>query len=971
MDAFDWSTTELGPQDRWPSSLRTSAGLVLRSHSPMLLWWGPDLVQICNESYRRLGVHRHAQAMGVRARDAWNELWPVVGSLAESVQRDGASTQSEHVLLPTNRRGYVEEAYFTFSFSPVPGDDGEPGGVLVTCQETTDHVLGERRLRTLQAIAPYAVKSRSVEDAARLALKGLAANAHDVPIAQLYLFEQSGSELKRISTVGAEQDVLAFDSPLALAELAKEWSRRDSQQERRPVVMPLRGAKDAPSTANGSSSPTRAAVLPLNGGRGGQLSGLLVAGLSRKLEYDQNYQTFLQLVAMSISAAMQSARAFEQEEEHAESLAEVNRAKTAFFGNVSSGFRTPLTLILGPIEDELAEQDEPLPPGRRARLEIAHRNSLRLLRIVNTLLDFSHIEAGRMQASFEPVDLVAVTEDLAGSFRAPIEKAGLRLSTRLEALPEPVYVDREMWTKIVLNLLSNALKHTFKGGITLSLFASDESKDHVELRVDDTGVGVPEKEIAHLFQRFHKVRGTRSRSDEGTGIGLALVRTLVTLHGGDVAVVSREGVGSTFRVRLRRGVAHLPSERIVSSRKAARDDAHIGGYVDEALQWSKESHGASEGRNLHISDAEELDDSADASRARVLWADGSTDMRNYVARLLSRSYEVEAVASADATLKAALETPPDLIVLDVMLPDRDGLSVLKELRAAERTCLIPVILLSSRAGEDAALEGLDAGADDYLVKPFSGKALLARVRSCLTLAKLRKESADKLAEANKELEAFSYSVSHDLRAPLRAIDGFSQALLNDYASKLDDEGRHYLERVRSGTQRMGQLIDDLLHLSRITRAPLRRERVDLTAIGRKILAELASREPERRVEWQIADGLVAQGDARLVTVLLENLLGNAWKFTSKQPLARIHLQSEVRDRETAFVVRDNGAGFNMQYANKLFVPFQRLHSAKQFQGTGIGLATVHRVVARHGGRVWAESAPNEGATFFFTLGEQA
>jgi signal transduction histidine kinase len=390
--------------------------------------------------------------------------------------------------------------------------------------------------------------------------------------------------------------------------------------------------------------------------------------------------------------------------------------------------------------------------------------------------------------------------------------------------------------------------------------------------------------------------------------------------------------------------------------------------VEEALRWSKDSDGSAEGRNLDLDEASDAEASA-AARPRVLLADGNADMRDYVARLLRRTYEVQAVADGEAALQAALADPPDLVVLDVVLRGRDGLALLKELRAAEATCLIPVILLSARAGEDAALEGLDAGADDYLVKPFSGKALLARVRSCLALAKLRKESADKLTEANKELEAFSYSVSHDLRAPLRAIDGFSKALLNDYGSRLDDQGRRYLERVRAGTQRMAQLIDDLLGLSRITRAPMTRDRVDVTTLSRKILAELASREPERRVETSVADGLVGDGDARLVTVLLDNLLGNAWKFTSKQPAARIEVKSELRDGQTAFVVSDNGAGFDLKYADKLFAPFQRLHAATEFQGTGIGLATVQRVITRHGGRIWADAAPNHGATFFFTLGE--
>jgi signal transduction histidine kinase len=252
--------------------------------------------------------------------------------------------------------------------------------------------------------------------------------------------------------------------------------------------------------------------------------------------------------------------------------------------------------------------------------------------------------------------------------------------------------------------------------------------------------------------------------------------------------------------------------------------------------------------------------------------------------------------------------------------------------------------------------------------PYRGffELVCAQLANLMTAAQAFTALAE-VEHSNKELEAFSYSVSHDLRAPLRAIDGFSKALLDDYGGTLDQEGRGYLERVRAGTQRMAQLIEDLLGLSRLTRAPLRRERVDVTAMGRKILAELSERDPHRRVESIVADDLVTSADARLLTVVFENLLGNAWKFTAKQPGARI----EVGRGDGGFFVRDNGAGFDLKYAEKLFTPFQRFHSDTEFQGTGIGLATVKRVIARHGGRIWAETSPGQGAAFFFTLGEHA
>ena len=229
------------------------------------------------------------------------------------------------------------------------------------------------------------------------------------------------------------------------------------------------------------------------------------------------------------------------------------------------------------------------------------------------------------------------------------------------------------------------------------------------------------------------------------------------------------------------------------------------------------------------------------------------------------------------------------------------------------------------------------------------------------------ERTAQLTAANQELEAFSYSVSHDLRAPLRSIDGFSRILLRSYLDKLDTPGQDYLQRVRAASQRMGQLIDDLLELSRVTRVELRREAVDLSALGRAIAAELQQTQPGRQVTFVIAEGLVARGDARLLRVVLENLLNNAWKFTGKLTHAKITFDSTQQDDRPVYCVHDNGAGFDMAYADKLFGAFQRLHPASEFEGTGIGLATVQRIIHRHGGRVWAEGAVGQGARFYFTL----
>ncbi|PYR26870.1 MAG: two-component system sensor histidine kinase/response regulator, partial [Acidobacteria bacterium] len=471
---------------------------------------------------------------------------------------------------------------------------------------------------------------------------------------------------------------------------------------------------------------------------------ILVAGVSTRLPLNDTYRAFYDLITAAVTSAVANARAYEEERKRAEALAEIDRAKTAFFSNVSHEFRTPLTLMLGPLEDELAERVGPLPPARRARLETAHRNTLRLLKLVNTLLDFSRIEAGRVQASYEAINLDHYTVDLVSGFRSAIEKANLTLTVDCPPLPERVYVDKDMWEKVVLNLLSNAFKHTFDGGIHTTLTWCG---DCVEFAVADSGVGIPEAELPRLFERFHRVKGAKSRTHEGTGIGLALVQELIRAHGGKMRVESREGRGSTFTVSLKTGRAHLPAERTEAPRSRPSTATGATAYVEEALHWVTDMPAQFASLSPHVGASVNVCDATDlppGSRPRILWADDNADMRDYVRRLLAEHYDVTAFSDGATAVAAALAHPPDLVLTDIMMPGVDGFGVLRQLRADERTQTIPVILLSARAGEESSVEGLEAGADDYLVKPFSARELLARVRTHLELGKLRREWAAKL-----------------------------------------------------------------------------------------------------------------------------------------------------------------------------------------------------------------------------------
>jgi signal transduction histidine kinase len=651
-------------------------------------------------------------------------------------------------------------------------------------------------------------------------------------------------------------------------------------------------------------------------------------------------------------------------------LGQLDAAKTTFFSNVSHEFRTPLTLIMGPIEDALTQPARTLD---EAGLRTVHRSAVRLLRLVNSLLDFARIEAGRLQLSFVRTDLSSLTADLASSFRSLTERAGLKLRVDCAPLEKPVYVDPAQWEKIVLNLISNAFKFTLEGEISVTVAAKN---DQVEVTVRDTGTGIPARELPHIFERFRRVEGAKGRSFEGTGIGLSLVHELVRLHGGSISASSVEGGGSTFQITLPFGSAHLPQGAVTDS-ASVFNPTDGSPYLVEASRWlgaSWESDPAAAPMPetiVGVAAAAAAGAEADVKRARVLVAEDNRDMRDYLVRLLSTRWQVDAAEDGKVALDKAREQRPHLVLSDVMMPRLDGFGLLRELRSQPLTSSIPVVLLSARAGEEAIVQGLETGADDYLLKPFSARELLARVHTNLEMARLRQQWASELERANAELEAFSYSVSHDLRAPLRAIDGFSGLLQSEYADELDEQGQQYLHRVRTATRRMGQLIDDLLSLSRITRTTVQRQLVNLTELAGNVLNELARREPQRAVEFLVGDDLTVTADPNLLAVLLENLLGNAWKFTSRQPRARITVSMQQQDDEAVIVVQDNGAGFDMQYAKRLFSPFQRLHDQSQFEGTGIGLATVQRIVARHRGRIWAEAQVDQGATFYFTLGRES
>jgi PAS domain S-box-containing protein len=734
MRALDWANeTDLGSPARWPESLRTAVSICLTSRFPIVLWWGPNLTLLYNDAYiPLLGPGKHPQSLGRPGREAWAEIWDTIGPMLEGVMQSAVATWSENLLLFLHRRLAREECYFTFSYSPIlAGDVSSVGGIFCAVTETTEYVVGGRRLATLRELGRRTAKVTTAEAACEQAAEVLRENPYDVPFAALYLID----DYHRAHRAGAVRIGADADSFPEVADLEDEaaspWPLRAAWEERRQMDLPLHGDLSDGAWPEPAS---RAVVLPVVAPGLDALGGVLIVGISPRLVLDEAYRGFLLSVAAQIGVAVADAHAYEVERCRAEALAELDRAKTAFFSNVSHEFRTPLTLLLGPLEDALAS--EALPPEQRTALDVAHRNSLRLLKLVNTLLDFSRIEAGRVDATFEQTDVSAYTAELASVFRSAVERAGLSLSVRCTPVQAPVFVDREMWEKIVLNLLSNAFKFTLQGGISVG---TAERDGVVELTVRDTGTGIPAEELPHVFERFHRVRGSQGRTHEGTGIGLALVSELVKLHGGTVTAQSAVGHGSTFTVTIPTGSAHIAPERIGAKRMLASTALGAGAYIEEAIRWLPDGLD----RPAASPRVESLT-AVSTAGARVLVADDNVDMRDYVARLLRQYWDVEAVADGAAALEAIRRSPPDLVLTDVMMPRLDGIGLLRAIREDADLRALPVILLSARAGEESRVEGLEVGADDYLVKPFSARELLARVNAHLEMARVRREaSADR------------------------------------------------------------------------------------------------------------------------------------------------------------------------------------------------------------------------------------
>ncbi|MXG91130.1 SpoIIE family protein phosphatase [Nocardioides flavescens] len=742
----DWDATPLGDPESWPVSLKNTIRIMLTSKFSMWMGWGEQLTFFCNDAYRRdtLGT-KYPWALGRPASEVWSEIWADIEPRVERVMATGEATWDESLLLFLERSGYVEETYHTFSYSPLADDQGAVAGLFCVVTEDTQQVVATSRMATLRDLGIRIGAARDEQAAVTEACQQLALDDRSLPFALVYLFDAAGERAWRAGTAGVSPD-----HPIAPATLSTDpaqagpgdpWPAAELW-DGAPKVVDLPADPDLPRGA-WPEPPRQAYVVPIAQAAADHPYGFLVVGLNRYRPFDDAYRDFVELVAGHLSAAVSDARAIEAERERAESLTRLDQAKSDFFANVSHELRTPLTLLLGPAEDALTDRTTPLPPPQERRVATIARNGQRMLQLVNTLLDFSRLESGRGRASYRRTDVARLSAELASMFVSAAERAGLELRIECDRSVE-AYVDRDQWSKIVLNLVSNALKFTFEGAVTVRV---SEEDGRAVLRVSDTGTGVPEADLPRLFERFHRVHGSRSRTHEGSGIGLALVDELVRGHGGTVSAASTLGEGSTFTVSLPSGSEHLPPDEVepdgpADDELAVAEDGQTRGLVDQTLSWLPGDDGGDDA-------PDRPDTAAPAETARVLVVDDNSDMRAYIGELLRPDYDVQVATDGLEALEAMAQRVPDLVLSDVMMPRLDGFGLLRRMRDDPVLATVPLIMLSARAGEEGTLEGLEAGATDYLAKPFSARELLARVRVHLELD--REQRLRHVLEQSQEL----------------------------------------------------------------------------------------------------------------------------------------------------------------------------------------------------------------------------
>lgn len=793
----DWHASLLGPVSGWPGELRTAASICLHSQFQMAVLWGEQFVYLYNDAASGLFGDKHPWALGQPVEAVWPEVWPTIGPMLESVRASGKATRSDDLLLVLERNGGTEERYLTFSYSPVFLADGSVGAIFVTFIDTTKRVLAERRQRVAADLATQAALRGNADDPLGPVRAALARHPYDLPLVALVVVAPGQAPVLSFVT-GLEAPLPAQAQAILLDDAARCLASAKLELFDAGPLMALAG-----TCGPWPLPPRQLAGLPFRRGGEDGPAGVVLLGLSPYIQFDAPHRDFIESVAGQLTHALAIAEADGAEARRRSAMAELEHSRTQFFASASHELRTPLTLILGPLGMLLDQHGGALPQAMREPLEMAYRNAQRLHKLVASMMDFAIIEAGSLPLALAPVDAGAVTAEIASLFRSAVEGAGLDFLVDCGAADGLVLLDRDMWEKIVFNLLSNAFKYTPSGRIALQL-ARDGGT--LRLTVTDTGIGVAPDEAARIFERFYRSPHAAGRS-EGTGVGLALVQELVRLHGGEVTVSSAPGTGACFTVTVPWRQAAAPHPTAVSGR---------GGHWRNGFAAELECfHEPLPERGLARDPGAAGQPGPDAMRVVVV--DDDRDIARYIARLLEGSCSVVAAHDADSGMAAIRSACPDLVLLDLMMPGADGFELVRRIRAEQPIHTVPLVVLSARAGEEARLEALLAGADDYLAKPFSARELIARVRGHVQMARVRRAAVEQESALRRQIDEVKGDLASVLEGTSDSFIGMDRALrvlsMNDAAvsafgmARSAACGRHIAEVL--GTPPDGALVRSL------------------------------------------------------------------------------------------------------------------------------------------------------------------
>ncbi|WWC90485.1 uncharacterized protein L201_005421 [Kwoniella dendrophila CBS 6074] len=544
----------------------------------------------------------------------------------------------------------------------------------------------------------------------------------------------------------------------------QQWPIREALSSNRLVMV-----EDCQSLINDfpirvwDELPTAAVVIPIaNESDDNVPSAVLILGLNLRRPFDEDYEAFI------LSSGIAAVRSYEAERQRVEELAALDRAKSLLFSNISHELRTPLTLIAGPLDDLLHETSE---GPRKENLVMARRNVRRLTRLVSTLMDVSRLEAGRLQGSFQLVNLGTMTKELADLFKSAMKQANLQYTINCDVTPRAVYVDTEHWEKVVFNIIGNAMKYTMEGFVSVRLKYTNKE---AIFTVQDSGVGIPASDITLVGERFHRVQSV-SRSHEGTGIGLAFIKELIKLHGGVLSIHSQTALesvdgqhGSTFSVKIPLGAQHLPSDDVQDDQIVKTTQTTYGQeIIDEAMQWTRDRENSNSSSVDGFSEVGSIETTSRSSRSldpstlyfkkedTIMLVDDSNDTRRYMRSIFAPLCTVIEARDGLEALRLCEKSTPDLIISDVMMPNLDGFGLLEALKSSKELSIIPIIMLTARGGDEAKVDGLLAGADDYLGKPFNSRELVARAHMQLQLGKRRKSLEEAFEQRTLELRALT------------------------------------------------------------------------------------------------------------------------------------------------------------------------------------------------------------------------